>query len=360
MIQSLHIIGSRQIGGAERFFIRLVKALNQKDHEAAPVIRPTSPLVEQSDTVSPQAFTVPMRNGWDLPSMLSIKRLIKKTSSPIVQTYMGRASRLTRLPRNSHSVHIARLGGYYKIDGYYRHADAWVGNTRGLCDYMTAEGLHAQRVFNIGNFVDIKPPSSPETLHRLRESLTIPDDALILFSLGRLIDFKGFEDLLNAFALLPPEIGHRPLYLVIAGDGPQRQRLHEQTAALDLSGRVHWAGWQNNPTPYFHLADIFVCPSRHETLGNVILEAWAHHLPVVSTRTPGALELIRHEENGLLTPCEAPQALAKHLKEICESSASACLSLADNGRRNVEQYFNKKAIVSAYLNLYESLRKKEV
>jgi glycosyltransferase involved in cell wall biosynthesis len=340
--------------------MRLVKAFNQQGHPALPVIRPAGALMERLGPLSPQVFTVPMRNGWDVLSMQSIKRLIRKTAPPIVQTYMGRATRLTRLPRNSQAVHIARLGGYYKIDGYYRHAHAWVGNTHGLCNYMTHQGLPARRVFHIGNFVDLKPPSPPETLHRLRESLTLPEDALILFSLGRLIDFKGFEDLLDAFALLPPEIGHRPLYLVIAGDGPQRRQLHDRSAALGVSKRVRWPGWQDHPTPYFHLADIFVCPSRHETLGNVILEAWAHHLPVVSTRTPGALELISDEENGLLAPCDAPQALAGRLREMCELKAPARRLLADNGRRKVERFFNPQTIVSAYLDLYESLRRKEI
>ena len=66
---------------------------------------------------------------------------------------MGRASRLTHLPPNGTAVHVARLGGYYKIDGYYRHAHAWIGNTQGICDYLIREGLPASRVFLIGNFV---------------------------------------------------------------------------------------------------------------------------------------------------------------------------------------------------------------
>ena len=78
--------------------------------------------------------TIPMRNGWDLLSVLKIRRLIRNTGPLIVQTYMGRATRLTRLPRDSAAIHVARLGGYFKIKGYYQHAHAWVGNTRGICD----------------------------------------------------------------------------------------------------------------------------------------------------------------------------------------------------------------------------------
>lgn len=360
MIHSLHIIGSRQMGGAERFFIRLVQALNQMGHQAVPVTRPNSPLIKETAALSPQAFTIPMRNGWDLFSSVSIKRLIQKTSPPIVQTYMGRATRLTRLPRGCGSIHVARLGGYYKIEGYYRHAQAWIGNTRGLCDYMIDRGLPASRVFHIGNFVDIPPSSSPETLHQLRNRLKIPEEAVIIFSLGRLIALKGFEDLLNAFALLPAEIGRRPLYLMIAGDGPQYPLLRHLTTTLELEGRVQWLGWQDNPVPYFDLADIFVCPSRHETLGNVILEAWAHHLPVISTPSPGARELITDGDNGLLCPDHTPPALATALKKMCEFHPAERTALADNGRMQIEHFYNKQAIVSAYLSLYETLHRKTI
>lgn len=360
MIQSLHIIGSLQMGGAEHFFMRLVKALNQYGHRAVPVVRPDSPLTRESRELLPEPLTIPMRNGWDFFSVLAIRRLIQETGAPIIQTYMGRASRLTHLPRRCNAVHIARLGGYYKIRGYYHHAHAWIGNTHGLCDYMIEQGLSAKRIFTIGNFVEIQPSPPSQAIWQLRNTLNIPDDAVIIFSLGRFIDIKGFDDLLTAFALLPPAIQERPLYLVIAGDGPLRRQLHAQAAELNLTHRIRWVGWLNNPSPYFHLADIFVCPSRHETLGNVILEAWAHHRPVISTRTPGAMELIRKEENGLLAPCGQPQALANRLQEMIQMAETARCAIADNGFLTVKRHHSKDAVVTAYMNLYEQLRPKEI
>src|SRR5690625_3524083 len=108
---------------------------------------------------------------------------------------MGRATRLTRLPPSSSAVHIARLGGYYKIRGYYEHAHAWVGNTKALCDYLVREGLPAARVFHIGNFVAEPATVSDDELATLRMQLGLPDDALVLMTLGRFIDIKGFDDL---------------------------------------------------------------------------------------------------------------------------------------------------------------------
>lgn len=72
-------------------------------------------------------------------------RLIRERQPDVVQTYMGRATSLTRLPGVSRALHVVRLGGYYKIDGYDRHADAWIGNTRDICTYRIAFGPRAGR-----------------------------------------------------------------------------------------------------------------------------------------------------------------------------------------------------------------------
>ncbi|MCP4606554.1 MAG: glycosyltransferase [Proteobacteria bacterium] len=298
-----------------------------------------------------------MRNGWDIFSVFTIRRMVQEARPPIVQTYMGRATRLTRLPKRSPAIHVARLGGYYKIKGYYEHAHAWVGNTRGLCDYLVQEGLPGDRIYHIGNFVDEPALTPEETLKELRQSLDIPDEAIILFSLGRFIEIKGFDDLLTAFHLLPREIGARPVYLVIAGNGPLSKQLLRQAATLNLSG-LRWVGWQDNPSPYFHMSDIFLCPSRHETLGNVILEAWAHQLPVISTRTPGAVTLISEDENGLLSPLNDPAALSAKILEFLKAGSKEWHKIAQKGLEILRANHTRDSVVCAYLDMYNDLQRK--
>ncbi len=357
MVSSIHVIGSRQMGGCERFFTRLVLALNQGAHPALAVHRPGSPVGEALAGGAPRKRAA-MRNGWDFFSVFTIRRLVREEEPDIVQTYMGRATRLTRLPRDSRAVHVARLGGYYKIKGYYEHADGWVANTRGLRDYLVREGLPANRIYRIGNFVDSPGPTPKETLESLRASLNIPPEAIILFSLGRFIDIKGFDDLLDAFARLPREIGGRPVFLVIAGDGPLAGRLGRQAETLGLSGRLRWAGWQDNATPCFHLADIFVCPSRRETLGNVILEAWAHRLPVISTMTPGGLELIEEGQNGLSAPLNDPETLSARIHELLKAGPASWRRIAQKGLGTLAVNHTRETVVRSYLDMYGDLRDK--
>ncbi len=352
---SLHVLGSRQFGGADQFYVRLIEALNDHGHHAAAVNRRGTPVAEALAASGTEQHHLPLANKWDLVSVLRLKALVRRLQPAVVQTYMGRATRLTRLSRRGPTVHVARLGGYYKIRGYYEHAHAWVGNTRGVCDYLVREGLPADRVFQIGNFVPEPEAVGIEELAELRRSLGVPEEAWVLFTLGRFIDIKGFDDLLDALALLPEAPGGRPLHLLIAGDGPLASDLRAQCAALGLEARVHWLGWQNRPSRFFSLADVMVCPSRHETLGNVILEGWSHHRPVVSTTTPGGLELVEDGVNGLLCPVQDPPALAARLGELLEGPDALRQGLADAGRNTVERHHRRPAVVQAYLDLYADL-----
>jgi len=351
MTSSLHIIGSGGFGGAERFFVRLVHALHEAGQPVAAVSRPSGMVAPE---LGPEIehHGVPLRNVLDLSSRWAIRRLVRELRPDIVQTYMGRATRLTRL-KGRGPVHIARLGGFYKLDGY-RHAEAWVGNTTAICDYLREGGFPADRVFHIHNFVDLVPPLTEAELAAARERFGIPADARVIAGVGRLVEKKGFQDLLDAFARLPAELEGRPLHLLIAGDGPLAEALREQTCALGLESRVHWAGWQRDPAPVYQLAEVFVCPSRHEPLGNVILEAWSHGRPVLSTASHGALELITPDESGVLVPCEEPPRMAEAL-QVLLADASARQQIAAAGRTVAGGQYGRATVVESYLSLYDEL-----
>ena len=354
-IHSLHINGSNLFGGAERFLLRLVNALNEDGQKASIILRPKSPMLNEilKDT---SVSRYPMVNKWDLLSTIQIKNHIHKTKPDVVQTYMGRATRLTRVPKSLNIPHIARLGGYYKIDGYYRHADAWVGNTKGLCDYLVQQRLPQNRVYHISNFVDTqKQAHSQAELKETQKRLGIPNDGIILFALGRLVNVKGFDVLIKALSILTEKMKDRPVHLILAGTGSSEKQLKQQASELKLNDKIHFIGWQQDSSQYFQMCDLFVCPSNQETLGNVILEAWSHKKAVLSTNTAGGKELIEPETSGLITPIGDSQAMAEHILEILKMSEGEKSEIGENGFKTLVKNHSKTAILNQYKELYKEL-----
>lgn len=354
-VHSIHILGSREFGGADQFYVRLARALHEAGHPVTAINRPGSPVANALAGDAFEQIHLPLANRWDAWSWWSIRREIRKRTPCVVQTYMGRATRLTRVPKGIPAVHVARLGGFYKIDGYYRHADAWVGNTKAICDFLVKSGMPASRVHHIGNFVPEPVRLSGEEKTTLLKQHGVPEDARVIFSLGRLIAKKGFADLLDAFALMPREVGGRPVFLLVAGDGPLMGDLESQISALGIESRVKLLGWQDPPDAYYSLADVFVCPSRHEPLGNVILEAWNHFTPVVSTRNEGAAELIEDGVTGLLCDLRDVSGMAGAIRQILDTSDLDRQKMAATGNACLHEKYGRARIVDAYQTLYRDL-----
>ena len=348
MPDSIHIIGSKASGGAERFYARLVNSLSEQGRVLA--VNPLHSAV--SELIAPEISQIhpPMLNNQDLLSRFIIRRAALKNRPAIVQTYMGRATHLTHIPRGKGLVHLARLGGYYNLKAY-RHAHHLIGNTKGICDYLIQQGVPAETVHYIGNFVEPIAPPPAKGLAALRESLKIPNDAFIITCAARFHENKGLPELLDAFSKVWKK--YPATRLILVGDGPLSPDIRAQIQTLEIENAVILPGWCD-PQPYYHLADVLTCPSRHEPLGNTILEAWACGKPLVATQTQGANELVTHGENGLITPLKDADALADAFERLMNDPALRA-ALAEAGAKTVQSRFSKAVITGQYLELYERL-----
>jgi glycosyltransferase involved in cell wall biosynthesis len=129
-----------------------------------------------------------------------------------------------------------------------------------------------------------------------------------VLSVGRLMRQKNQSLLLEAFSRVIRKTDAR---LVILGEGPLRGTLEQKIAELKLERAVKLPGFMINPAPTYTSADLFVLCSDYEGFGNVIVEALACGVPVVSTDCPsGPREILRDGEFGALVPCGDPDALA--------------------------------------------------
>lgn len=120
----------------------------------------------------------------------------------------------------------------------------------------------------------------------------------IVVSVGRFADQKDFETLLHAIEQTDTEPR-----LVLVGDGDNREDLEALADRLDITDRISFVGYQDNPYPYMEGADLFVLSSHYEGLPNVVIEALTVGTPVVATDCPsGPREILLDGEGGHLVP----------------------------------------------------------
>lgn len=146
-------------------------------------------------------------------------------------------------------------------------------------------------------------------------------DPLVILSVGRAVEKKGFDDLIAALAALPPAPAWR---FVHAGGGPLLPALRAQAERLGIAARCQWLGAQPQDVvlQHYRAADLFVLASRiaadgdRDGLPNVLMEAQSQRLPVVATRIAGVPELIEHEVTGLLVEPGDVAALTRNIGDL--------------------------------------------
>lgn len=138
-----------------------------------------------------------------------------------------------------------------------------------------------------------------------------------IVAMGRLAEQKGFDILLDAFAML---YEHHPEWrVVILGEGPLRGALEARRDRLGLTGRVLFPGRVNVPEAVLTQAELFVLPSRFEGFPMALCEAMALGLPVVAADCPtGPQEIMRDGVDGVLVPPENPALLAAAMARLMD------------------------------------------
>ncbi len=335
----LQAIAGAEFGGAEAFFTRLVLSLSRAGLDQRVVIRRNSARAKvlKAGGIEPVelAFGGPL--DWWTPRVL--KREIRAYLPDVVLTWMNRASRMCP---TGDFVHVGRLGGYYNLK-YYRTCDHLIANTKDIRKYVVGDGWPAEKAHYLPNFV-----TEERTQPLSRRSFYTPESAPLVLALGRLHENKAFDILLEAISRVPG------VYLWIAGDGPLRKELEKLAENLAVKPRIRFLGWREDTAALLAAADLFVCPSRHEPLGNVVIEAWAQGVAVVAADSYGPGTLIEHRVSGILVPVDDATTMGQVIRNLLGDK-----DLRDRiARQGYEVYaknFAEEMIVEQYMDFLNKI-----
>ncbi len=336
------LVSARRIANRERLFLRVADLLTRRrctvtflaaspEHALRSVLHASYDLVDISPLPpSSLGVTVPhgLRMASSVPKLASYLRRAKPdvlfaTSVPpnlVAATAASTTGFRGRLVlRQSNAVHVAGAAALADVDSHwrdrliprlYRRADAIIANSAGVARNLVELGLDTNGIVAIPNGVecDWVDEASRDALR-----LAVPDSGSgpLIVTAGRLVPQKDHATLVRAFACLQVLL---PSRLVILGDGPERARLESLARNLGVHDRILFPGYLDNPFPLFSRADLFVLSSRYEGMPNVLLEALACGLPVVSTDCPhGPAEILKDGWFGSLVPIGDHRRLAQEM-----------------------------------------------
>jgi glycosyltransferase EpsD len=191
----------------------------------------------------------------------------------------------------------------------------------------------------------------------MRSDLGIPDDAVLLISVGELSGRKNHEVIIRALARLRSntELGTSDIHCLIAGSGPLSAYLEELAATLSVEDAVHFTGFRRDVEKFYAISDILCFPSLMEGLPTVVCEAMAAGLPVICSDIRGNRDLIRQGEGGLLLRPGDAVAFAEAIRGLANDAARRAAMGAVN-RENIKPYDTEETLKEMAVIFSECLK----
>ena len=303
--------------------------------------------------------TLPRTRGLDLARVLALARFARGDRIDILHSFLVHAGGyawparfLASVPRLITSARNCQTAGGVRdwvIGRAFRYSDAIVCNGHAVGEFIARRyGVPAPRCRVIYNGVDLtrfSPRPWAQPREGVRRSPTI-------ITVGRLVAQKDISLFLQAADLLRQD--YPAAQFLVVGDGPLRKQLQGEAAELGLGPAVSFLGERADIPELLCRADVFWLTSAWEGLPNVLLEAQASAVPVVTRDVGAAGEIVHHGRTGYVVPRRDASAFASHTRRLLADPETAhAMGLA--GRQIVEETFSLAAMVRSTERLYEAV-----
>jgi glycosyltransferase involved in cell wall biosynthesis len=300
-------------------------------------------------------------SSWSLLPWSRLYRLVRRERIDVVHAHMPRASvpgsvvaRLAGVPVVVSHEHGSWLDGKIARPFLDRHV---VGRMSTVVlavsewdrrQLIEREGLRPELIRVFPNAI---PPPPAGDAARL-DALGAPPGTPVIGAVGRLFEEKGYDYLIRAVALLKQR--GQPLHCLIAGIGPEEQRLRRLIGELGVAEEIRLIGHRDDVLDVVRALDVAVLPSRREGSPLALVEYMALGRPIVATAVGGVPELIEDGVHGLLVPARNPSALADAIERLLDDRVLAArLGQAAQERQRAEHDLD--TLVTRLESLYVEL-----
>jgi len=325
----VNIMFAKSGGGIEQAFVDYCEGLVGLGHKVSAIVHPGAWAegLLRSKGIEPIA----LRNfsEYDFIASYRLNRLLTKLSPDIVIAHANRATGLCIRSKTKIPV-VGVVQNYHTRR--YNDVTAAFTTTHDLINVLATQGIAKEKIFHIPNMVKVS-----ELPHR-----TARRNPPIVGTMGRFVKKKGFDTYINALAIL--KLKGVPFKAVLGGTGVEEQALRDLAKEKGLGpSDLQFTGWVDDRKAFYTGIDIFCLPSLHEPFGIVLLEAFAHGAPIVSTNSEGPKDIITPNYDALIVDKANAEQLADALEKLIKDPA-LCDKIAANGFAKVKTRYSLEVV----------------
>jgi glycosyltransferase involved in cell wall biosynthesis len=351
------------MGGTELMVVRLSEALAERGvHSEVAILSPAGPIAALLTASGIAVHSLDASNTGG--RLVQLARLMRRGRFDVVNAYGFKASIFVRCLRAALRIRSATVVGVQGLhvteveDMRSRKArfaaaveralsplvDMYDVNSKGAMRFLEEAGIPATKLRYVPNAID--------TDDWTPQARVPAGDLPVILCTARFVGRKRQQDIVEAIALLRSRgVGCRA---VLAGDGPDLERVRQQAATLGLSDVIDFPGTVDlaGHRQLMEEAAVFCLASTWEGMPTVIIEAMASGVPVVGTDVNGTADLVVDGVTGRLVPPGDPGALANALESVLGDPATA-VRLAEEGRSLVERAYSLESMVRSKQAVYK-------
>jgi len=351
------------IGGLQKVVVNLCKNIDKSKFDVSVLcLRELGEFASEVMDFGINVRHLPQKeNGTDYFGFLKVAKILKKDKIDVIHTHNilpftdgtigGLIARVKRIIHTDHARDFPDKRRYmvaewlmsqfaYKVVGVSEHT------TENLIRY---EKISKNKITTVVNGIDGAKYNIDINKEKKRRELGLNDKGPIIGACVRLTEQKGITYLLNSITKVQknfPDIN-----VVIAGEGPLKEKLIKQSKELRIDQNVYFIGPRLDIPEILKLLDIYVLPSIWEGLPMILLEAMAAECATIATKVGGIPTIIKNKQNGTLIDPKNSDQIASEITVLLKSP-NLRAKYASNGLRMFRKKFTVEAMTKQYEQLY--------
>lgn len=311
----------------------------------------------------------------DVRAVFRLALLIRRERPSILHTHTAKAGAVGRIaallagsarpPIIVHTFHGHVLRGYFNplTTLGFRTLERWLARITTVLvavspevrdDLVRLRVAPASKfsVIRLGIQLDERIEALDDARAETRRQLGLSPDAFVVGWVGRMTAVKRTDDVLKTMQLLVA--GGVDAYVLLVGDGPDREHLEQYAHELGVTKRCLFVGYQEDVGRFYSAIDALLLPSANEGTPVSVIEALAAQRPAVATRVGGVPDIVREGVDGFLVEVGDAQGLADRLAEL-DADPERRARMGAEGRARVLERYAVQRLVDDIDRLYRSL-----